>query len=950
VTDPSLPPEPDRFGERLIAAADDGGERDPEAEKWRSDLAARLFGGEQREVMIGRYAVLSKVGNGATGVVFAALEPQLDRKVALKVLRPDVSLPPGRAAQWLAREAKILARLSHPNVVPVYDVGEDEGRLFIALELVEGRSLRPWMQEPHTWPEVLEVFVQAGRGLAAAHAAGLVHRDFKPENVLLGDDGRVRVSDFGIARRLASEEPAHPETRVTRDGPDAQVSLTTHGGGGTPSYMAPEQFLGDSVDARTDLFGFCVSLHEALYGERPFAGDTTTGLAANVIAGRRLPGSPKSGVPKWLDTVVARGLEIDPEHRHPSMEALLAILERRRGGRKRWLLGVAFVAGLGGAAALNLGEGDLSPCDGGRAKLAAVWNPPRALEIEAAFRTTRVPHAEDSARRVREAVDEYGRTWVETYALVCEGASQEAVVQRMYCLQSRLLELTSLADLFEEADERVVEHAVASTSALVAPDECLYVGATASTDQEDLGSESAELRLVIARAKVLGDTGQPREARRQARAAAQQARDRMDRTLEAEALIVAARVERGLLGVVESNDAELTAYSAVLAAEAAHRPDLLARALVEYLSVTVSLGRREQAGRWEQRARDAVEAIGSPSVLVGRIEYAMALASSFAGQRERSQVAAERALAHFRQGGTATRRWMSTAENLLGELEFESGRYATALPHYERALDIAIEELGPDHAWVASAHGNMAEVFFLSGRYAEAREHFTLALEIREGAYGPTSVWVLHTLAHLGDVALVLDEPERALGLYRRALGGRAQLRRMAGDRPEGDDQMLSVYRDLQAWDQEQWLHHGVALALLRLHLPSEARAEVELVPEPRIPADHHHPDLISRLDVPGQVELAEGAWTAAIGEFERALDRMEAELGPDHRYLVHPLLGLGQAHLGRGAPEEARPFLQRGVRIIEVLAPQIEPRVRASLRIALAQSLEAQPGATDAK
>ncbi|MCA9653190.1 MAG: serine/threonine protein kinase [Myxococcales bacterium] len=949
MSEPS-PPGADELADRLAALGGEGHGRDPEAERWRSDLAAKLFGAPRRDVTIGRYTVLSRVGEGASGVVYAAHDPQLDRKVALKVLRADLALSSGRAAQWLAREAKILARLSHPNVVPVYDVGEDDGRVFVALELVEGRSLRPWMAERHPWPEVVEVLAQAGRGLAAAHAAGLVHRDFKPENVLLGADGRVRVSDFGIARRLASPAEEVALTEISGEAgpaPSASASLTTQRHAGTPGYMAPEQLLGDPVDARTDQFGFCVTLHEALYGERPFAGRTRAGLAANVIAGRRRPGPRGVGVPTWLDRVVARGLEVDPERRYPSMDALLDDLHRRRAGRRRWGIGLTFAAGLTAAALLGRGgSGTPEPCEGGEAKVAAVWSPARVAEIDQAFAATGLPYAEDSARRVEEVVGAYGQAWVQAHASACEGATEEAVMERMYCLQSRLLELESLAELFAQADARVVEHAVASSSALVSPGECIYVGAgqvAGEGDQDQGATEASELRMEIARAKALGDTGQPQQARRLARDAAQRARDLADRTLEAEALLVAGHMERVLMGVVERNDAELTTYSAVLAAEAAHRPDLLARGLVEYLSVTVSLGRIGQAWKWERRAREAVRAIGSPAELMGRIEYTMALAESYAGRLDDSAVTAARSLARFEEGGPTTRRWSSTAENLIGELTFERGDYAEALPHYERALDIAVEEMGPEHTWVASAHGNMAEVFFLTGRYDEAQRHFEEALRIREGCFGPTSVWVIHTLAHLGDVAMVRGEPQAALALYRQALDARAELRRMAGDRPANGDETLSVFVDLQAWDQDQWLHHGLALALVELGRVDEARAQVALVSEPVFPRDHHHPDLIARLDVPGWIELAAGALPEAIAAFERALDRMEAELGPRHRYLVYPLLGLGQAHLRRGAPDEARPYLERALRIHEAL-PEVEPRVRGDLRFGLAQALAAQP------
>src|SRR5688572_537499 len=210
----------DGFGHKLRAVRGAEPGDDVDARKWRTEVAARLFGATASKVTIGRYEIVRRVGGGATGIVYEAVDPKLERRVAIKLLRPGAAVSPERAAQLLAREAKTLARLSHPNVVPIYDVGTHEDQVFIALELVVGSTLRQWLAAQHrSEAEVLDAFVQAGRGLAAAHAAGLVHRDFKPENVLVGEDGRVRVSDFGIARRLDldAEDPA-AETEASGDG------------------------------------------------------------------------------------------------------------------------------------------------------------------------------------------------------------------------------------------------------------------------------------------------------------------------------------------------------------------------------------------------------------------------------------------------------------------------------------------------------------------------------------------------------------------------------------------------------------------------------------------------------------------------------------------------------------------------------------------------------------
>ncbi|WP_224360524.1 protein kinase domain-containing protein [Hyalangium versicolor] len=296
---------------------------------------------------LGPYLVLYLLGAGGMGVVYAAYDTRLDRRVALKLLRRDRFAGVEQAASArLLGEAKAVARLNHPHVITLYDVGLLDDQVFLAMEFVEGGTLSQWLREkPRTWREVLEVFLPAGQGLAAAHAAGLVHRDFKPDNVLVGQDGRVRVTDFGLARSLeVAEEPGPRAPPVAS--PAASV---THTGAaiGTPAYMSPEQLARSKATARSDQFSFCVALHEALFGERPFDGTSREAL--------RDP--PKdSAVPPWLRRVLIRGLSLEPSARHPSMDALLEALEQgpRRERRKRFMLGATVVLGIGAAAAVLL--------------------------------------------------------------------------------------------------------------------------------------------------------------------------------------------------------------------------------------------------------------------------------------------------------------------------------------------------------------------------------------------------------------------------------------------------------------------------------------------------------------------------------------------------------------------------------------------------------------------
>ncbi|HVV88106.1 MAG TPA: protein kinase [Kofleriaceae bacterium] len=314
---------------------------------------------------IGRYVVLRRLGAGGMGVVFAAYDPQLDRKIALKLLRTGIGLGEREANARLVREAQAIARLNHPNVVAVYDVGTAGTDLYLAMEFVEGDTLSHWLKRwERPWPEIVAMFVEAGRGLAAAHAVGLLHRDFKPDNVLVGSDGRVRVSDFGLARSAVTDEDPRPvaamsELRTVRATAPTEPLTGTGAVMGTPRYMAPEQLRGESVTAAADQFSFCVALYEALYGQHPLPGET----AAEMNAGkaRVLPPPPSSVVSPAIGAVLARGLDPQPARRFPSMAALLEQLvppaPRPRPRRLAILLGAVAMVMAGAAAAMVLRPG-----------------------------------------------------------------------------------------------------------------------------------------------------------------------------------------------------------------------------------------------------------------------------------------------------------------------------------------------------------------------------------------------------------------------------------------------------------------------------------------------------------------------------------------------------------------------------------------------------------------
>jgi serine/threonine protein kinase len=324
----------------------------------------------ERGDIVGRYVVLDQIGTGGMGVVYSAYDPELDRPIALKIIRSRGDADNGTGAQArLLREAQSLARLSDPHVVTVYDVQTVGSHVVVAMEYIHGVSLRTWLREQRPWRAVADVLARAGRGLQAAHRAGLVHRDFKPDNVMVGSDGEVRVLDFGLAHptvdtddRAATGKPAPTQTTAS-----AVV--------GTPAYMAPEQKAGGPVDARTDQFSFCVVLYEALFDELPF-------LDQNHTRSRR-PTPRIDPVPARIRRAIERGLATDPTQRWPTFDALLSELNRAPATQRRWLAAAVAVAAV--AAVALVGSAQADPDPPADHQLAGIWNPDARRPMQASF-------------------------------------------------------------------------------------------------------------------------------------------------------------------------------------------------------------------------------------------------------------------------------------------------------------------------------------------------------------------------------------------------------------------------------------------------------------------------------------------------------------------------------------------------------------------------------------
>ncbi|MDC0716980.1 serine/threonine-protein kinase [Nannocystis bainbridge] len=682
---------------------------------------------------IGRYVVLGREGAGAMGVVYRAYDEALDRKVALKLLRaPGADHSQARAR--LLREAKALAQLSHPNVVQVYDVGEWGGLDFIALEFVQGQTLRAWQSEQtRSWPEILQVFAQAGRGLAAAHAAGMVHRDFKPENVLIDGQGRVFVADFGLARSVDSPLP---EQSVASRSSTSLARLTAMGSlVGTPKYMAPEQFMRIPADARSDQFAFCVALYEALFDRRPFVGETVDDLRHSVLLGKVLPPPVLTMVPQWLQDLTMRGLARDPTRRFPSMDALLAELDRVR-GRRRLIAAGVLALGLGAAFAFTR---TAPVCQGSDDKLAGVWDERRSLALHEAFLATELPFAARTSNLAREALDEYARDWKTTHKEAClehhRGEQSDAVLDlRMTCLQRRLTELGARVDVLAEAEGSTVIHAVDAVRSLTPVTVCNDPAQLSDEWQRIDGlrapTEAARvqtLRLKLAHIVALGRAGQLPRGLALAEEAVRDAQALDHRTLLAEA-----QLQRGSL-LAESSDvlaAESELRRAIVTATRSDHEEVLARAMVKEVFVLAHAADSfAAADRMAEQAGALLDRIAPRSRLVGELRNNLAVLRFQQGRRDESEALHQENL-QFRRAILPTHdpEIAMTLCNLGVDLQ-ERRRFAEAAALLRESMDVFSDAVGEQHPYTLQSLANLALVQFDSGEYELAAESLADSLD-----------------------------------------------------------------------------------------------------------------------------------------------------------------------------------------------------------------------------
>jgi eukaryotic-like serine/threonine-protein kinase len=705
----------------------------------------------ERGTAVGRYTILALVGKGGMGEVYAAYDPDLDRKVAIKLMHGSGGHDAARAQARLLREAKAMARLSHPNVVAVHDAGTYDGRVFVAMEFVDGVTLEEWLAaRARTRDAILAVFAEAAAGLGAAHAAGLVHRDFTPRNVVIGRDGAARVTDFGLARPFGD---ADGETDGETDDDvvvPSDLHLTRTGElRGTPLYMAPEQFLGRATDARTDQFAFCVALYRAIYGAAPFGEGSLEALTTKVVQGVVDAPPPRASVPAAVRRVVLRGLSAAPDARWPSMNALVDALARdpARTGR-RAALGLALVAAAALAVVVVAARRAPPLCLGGPARLADVWQtatsvapgPRRAREsVERAFRASGAPGAGDVWDRVAAVLDRYAARWLAAYADACEATNvrreQPAALfdLRMACLDERRTALAALTDQLARADRDVVAKAVDAANALPNVDGCadrrVLEARVEPPRDEHTRKAVEELRTRAAVAKALNDTGRHEEATALARAQLVEARAVGYKPLVAEML---AGLGRTVVGPNFRADILPVDEEQLWAALEVGRDDLAADAAGALAAgIGGYMGRYDEGLGWARLGHALLDRVGA--------------------------------------GGELSRSWIVTNE---GTIAFRRGRPAEALALAQQALELKEKVLPPDHPDVGISLNNKAEALAALGRTEEALRLNARVNEIYLRAYGPASTELASSLSNRGEYLTALDRPAEALDPLRRALAG----------------------------------------------------------------------------------------------------------------------------------------------------------------------------------
>lgn len=792
---------------------------------------------------IDRFPILDRLGSGGMGVVYSGYDEELDRRIAIKLVRsPDA----GHAdvyAKRLLQEARVMARLTHPNVVQVYQTGPSEDGTFIAMEFIQGQTLADWLEasEKRSWREVVDIFVQAGRGLAAAHAAGIVHRDFKPANAMIDHKGIVKVLDFGLARDACPREPTDAGTNPDSVGSKGHERLTQTGAVmGTPAYMSPEQLRGHPPSPRSDQYNFSVALYQGLYGERPFPT-----IAMAMLSGA-VPTPPENhGVPDWVHQLVLRGLSSDPERRHESMDTLLDALERDPIARRRRLVGIgtaAFGIGLSGfllASVLKPPQALLrepQSCAGANDAVAGVWSPERREAIGRALESTNVGHAAEVWGRVAPQLEDYSKDWADMSRDACEahlGGHQSDTLfdRRTACLDQHLATLSSVLDQLDEAKPELVDELPKAVANLPPIDHCGDLSALLDDgiDPPDpaAASEVQQLRERVAAAKSYELLGQFDEGLEPIETVVAQAKDLGYAPLEAEALL-----QQGYLQQWSSASTPKETLATLRAAKL--------RAIgANHLEVAAAAASRHALLRGD---------------VLGEVDAALEEAEEV--QAYLKQLPDAEALRGVHLNDFAT---------LLG-LE---GEHPRAVELFQDSLAVKRAAFGERHHEVAFTLYNLALVYMEQSAFRHASTSLAEAQAIAVETLGPN---------HPNTVTIMTEHAKALIERHCRS-EARELLERVLAARTDDAFHPRYMMARLELLARDHVTARAQAERALELAETEGSTVEVAL-----------------SLQLLAEVELAEGHGDLAFEPLTRALDLVRADYGEEHRLYANSLRQLAEA------------------------------------------------------
>lgn len=734
----------------------------------RDLLLSKLFPGTDSPPRLAHLTVLECIGTGGSGVVFAAYDERLDRKVAVKILRRDIAHSSSQWPSRLLREARVLAQLSHPNVITVHEVGEHEQSIYIVMEFVRGLSLEHWLTQPsqaRPWSEILHVFEQAGRGLEAAHRAGIAHRDFKPQNVMVREDGVIKVLDFGLARPIDNDSLPLDTHDASLDLAAKWTSSLTLSGTiiGTPAYMAPEQYLGERGDQRSDQFSFCVSLYQGLFQQHPFPAESPATLATAYQSGHT-PKPPPTDVPSNIVQAILKGLSIAPSDRHSSLGALLHRLQYEPPRPKRqpaFMLGSSVALGIAlalvGASAVR--SQTINPCEHAGDPLGAVWGPHQQQELHRAFDTTALPYAQDAKQRVDKGLQAYSSRWTDIRKATCTAhrdglESTHLYDLRVACLDQRRRALSTLVDVLSHATSSDVEHALEAIEKLPSPTDCenttaLLTGIPGGEPTTQV-PEYARVRGDLQKAKTLSSLGRYTSALETVQRIIQTPWLSEHRVLQAEAQLTQGTI---LLAAGRYNDADASLHQSLLMGlELGHSP-VAAESFARWIFTQGRTGGAEVAQASVPLAHALVERADNDHfrwLLLNNI----ATIQMASGQFETSIASLQQALEiHARIAPQPDLTTAATLSNLALAMEWQ-GHFDEAVGYVEQSLAITGARLGLEHPETQRLAFDIGRLEFATGKIEAAKTRMHSALRELETQLGPQAEPLLTKHLMLAELAL----------------------------------------------------------------------------------------------------------------------------------------------------------------------------------------------------